>query len=545
MPLLSAIEELGFEQCTPIQELAIPVVMTGVDVIGQAQTGTGKTAAFGIPAIENTNENNKQTQVLIICPTRELALQVKEQIESLAKFKKGILVTAIYGGESYDRQFRNLKKGTQIVVGTPGRIKDHIDRGTLKLDHLKMCILDEADEMLNMGFREDMEEILSFAPEERQTVLFSATMSKDILNIAKKFQKKPEIIKVTKEEMTNENITQNYFSVRREGKLELMCRLIDKHELKLMLVFCNTKNMVDQVASDLQAKGYAAEAIHGDMRQAARNQVMTKFKSGNSTILVATDVAARGIDVNNVDAVFNYDVPLDLEYYVHRIGRTGRAGKEGLAFSFVSGSRDRGKLKELERYTKVKIEEGKIPTAKELASIRKTRFVERVISNISEENTNLHMDLLNELADKNYGANEVIASLIKMQLGELDLNPTEIDLADKAGRDRESNGRGRGRDRQRDRKGDKPTYSGSRRGARESGMTRLFINLGKMDRISPSHIVGAIASESKVPGKVLGQIDIYDKFSFIDVPERDVQKVLDGMKGKTINARNAKLEIAN
>lgn len=552
--IMKAIEEMGFTEATPIQSAAIPVVMTGTDVIGQAQTGTGKTAAFGIPAIENVDVNNKSTQVLVLCPTRELALQVKEQIYHLSKFVKGLTVAAIYGGESYERQFRNLEKGSQIVVGTPGRIMDHIERKTLKLDNLQMLILDEADEMLNMGFREDIETILSFAPEERQTVLFSATMSKEILSITKRFQKNPELIKVTRNEVTNTNIEQQYFLVKREAKMEVMSRLIDVNDLKLMLVFCNTKSKVDEVVVELQERGYAAEGIHGDLRQAARNQVMNKFRNGQTNILVATDVAARGIDVSGVDAVFNFDVPLDLEYYVHRIGRTGRAGKLGKAFMLVT-SRDKSKLWDLEKYTKVQIPQGRIPSTQDLIQVRQQRLVNQIIANIKDEDNDQFEAIVDELKGEGYYTHHILTALMRMQMGSFEPRMRDEELTEKRKErgERRSDERGatrggRGdRNDRFDREFRGSRSEGGKRGeqGREQGMTRVFINLGRRDKISPSHIVGAIAAESKIPGRVIGNISIQDSCSYVDIPERDVQKVLKAMKGKTINARKANLEVVN
>lgn len=563
---LKAIEELGFVEATPIQSQAIPVVMSGVDVIGQAQTGTGKTAAFGIPAIEMVDETDPVTQVLILCPTRELALQVKDQIYQLAKYKKGLLVTAIYGGESYEKQFRDLKKGAHIVVGTPGRVMDHMDRKTLKLDNLQMLILDEADEMLNMGFREDIETVLSHAPEERQTVLFSATMSKDILSITKRFLNDPELVKVTRKEVTNDNIEQLYFNVRREGKLELMTRLIEVNDLQLMLVFCNTKNRVDEVTAELQARGYAAEGLHGDLRQTARNQVMNKFRHGATKILVATDVAARGIDVNNVDAVFNFDVPLDIEYYVHRIGRTGRAGKKGQAFLFASG-RDRSKLRELERYTKSPIAEGKIPTKTDLISARQTRFAEKIKENVQQEGNDAYEELMEQLRAEGLTNEQIVTSLMRMQLGKFDTQMPDSELMetrsvrrdDDRGESRDRGGRsferrsGGRRDREFGGGGAREHRGGGGRSrsnepmgkSQEEGMARILINLGRKDFVAPNHIVGAIAAESKIPGRAIGNIEIQDTRSYVDIPERDVQKVLKGMKGKTINAKVAKMELVS
>ena len=581
--ILKAVVEMGWVDTTPIQAAAIPVVLAGRDVIGQAQTGTGKTAAFGIPAIEHVDVENRATQVLIMCPTRELALQVKEQITALAKHKKGLLVTAIYGGESYERQFANLKRGTQIVVGTPGRIMDHIEKKTLKLDNISMVILDEADEMLNMGFREDIEHILSHAPEERQTVLFSATMSKDILNITKKFQKNPEIIKVTKNEITNVNIDQSFYLVKKEAKFEVMVRLIDVHDLQLMLVFCNTKSKVDELVEDLQAQGYAAEGLHGDLRQTARNQVMNKFRNGNTKILVATDVAARGIDVSGVDAVFNFDLPMDLEYYVHRIGRTGRAGKLGRAFLFVT-KRDRSRMRDLEHYTKVQIPQGQIPKQADMEKARQGKLIEKIKANIQEEGNEPYEGIVEQLKEEGFYTHHIISALIRMQAGSARKSSFRDDeLADDGGRstERRTESRFGGRnerpgsgDRRSFERGGESTRNGSfeRRGDStkersrgesegsrprrsfgegpktagnaEPGMVRLFINLGRKDNVSPNHIVGAITSEAKIPGRVIGQIDMYDKFTFVEVQQKDVSKVIEGMRGKTINAREAAIEIA-
>lgn len=534
---------MGFTESTPIQTAAIPVVMSGRDVIGQAQTGTGKTAAFGIPAIEHVDADDRNTQVLILCPTRELALQVKEQITQLAKYKKGLLVSAIYGGESYERQFANLKRGTQIVVGTPGRIMDHIERKTLKLDHISMVILDEADEMLNMGFREDIEQILSHAKEERQTVLFSATMSKEIMNITKKFQDNPEIVKITKKEITNTNIEQSFYLVKREAKFELMVRLIDVHDLQLMLVFCNTKSKVDEVVEELQANGYAAEGLHGDLRQAARNQVMNKFRNGNTKILVATDVAARGIDVSGVDAVINYDLPMDLEYYVHRIGRTGRAGKLGKAFLFIT-KRDRTRMRDLEHYTKAVIPQGKIPTSADLEKARADKFIEKIRENIVEEDQQHFEGIVDQLKEEGFYTHQIVSALMRMQIGTARRSQfRDDDISDEGRGVRSEKSKFAPRDkserfnRQKGRSAD-----GGR--VTEEGMTRLFINLGRKDNVSPNHIVGAIASEARIPGRVIGQIDMYDKFSFVEVPHRDVRKVIDGMRGKTINQREASIEVA-
>lgn len=325
--ILRGIKAMGFEEATPIQSQAIPVVMSGSDVIGQAQTGTGKTAAFGIPILQTVDPSNKKTQVIILSPTRELAIQVADEIRALAKYMHGVKVLPVYGGQEISKQIRSLKGGAQIIIGTPGRVMDHLRRRTIRCDHVNKIVLDEADEMLNMGFREDIETILEYIPEPHQTILFSATMPKPILEITKKYQKDAVTIKVVKKELTVPSIDQFYYDVKRKEKIDVLSRLLDYYDPKLSLVFCNTKRKVDELTNELQGRGYFAEGLHGDMKQSQRDRVMNNFRKGKTDILVATDVAARGIDVDDVEAVFNYDIPQDDEYYVHRIGRTGRAGR--------------------------------------------------------------------------------------------------------------------------------------------------------------------------------------------------------------------------
>jgi ATP-dependent RNA helicase DeaD len=334
--IIRGLNEMGFEETTPIQTQTIPVILEGKDVVGQAQTGTGKTAAFAIPVLEKINPKDRSTQALILCPTRELAIQIAEEFAKIGKYKENIKVLPVFGGQSIDRQILRLKKGVQVVIGTPGRIIDHLRRKTLKIKDLKIFVVDEADEMLNMGFREDIETILESATEDRQTLLFSATMPKEILAIINKFQKDPVEIKITRKELSTPNIKQTYVMIHEKDKLDVLGRFLDAYEPKRSIVFCNTKRQVDNITSDLQNRGYLTDKIHGDMTQMARLGVISKFKTGDIEILVATDVAARGLDINDVESVFNFDVPTHDEYYVHRIGRTGRAGKDGLAVSFVT-----------------------------------------------------------------------------------------------------------------------------------------------------------------------------------------------------------------
>ncbi len=608
--ILQAVTEMGFVSPSPIQAEAIPPILAGRDVIGQAQTGTGKTAAFGIPALELIDIQDRSVQTLVLCPTRELALQVAEEIRKIAKYKRGIRIEAIYGGDSIERQIRSLKSGVHIVIGTPGRVMDHMQRNTLKLDNVKMMILDEADEMLDMGFREDIESILEDMPEERQTILFSATMSKPIMQITQKFQNDPVLVKVVKKELTNVNIEQVYFEVKPKAKVEVMCRLIDMYDLKLLLVFCNTKRKVDEIVEDLQIRGYQAEGLHGDLRQAQRNNVMGKFRSGTTSILVATDVAARGIDVDDVDAVINFDIPLDEEYYVHRIGRTGRAGKSGRAFSFV-GRDEKYRFREIQTYTKVRVEKGVIPSFEDIVGVRKARFIEQLQQTIQEsKDLNLYDDLLTQLHHTGFSTEQIVAALVKRSMGleknefaDQNLNLEDDrrrddkgrgndrfadrgrgDSSDRGGRfersrsdsdrgpsrfgNRDSSDRGGSRFGDRDRSsagtdrprfGDRNRAEGSDRGdrkpaferddqraprEREANMTRLMVSIGRKDFVRPGDIVGAIAGEANIPGTSIGSIDIFDKFTYVDVPKDVANRVVDAMEGNTIKGRRVNIEVA-
>ena len=366
--------------------------------------------------IEHIVPFEKYVQAIILCPTRELAVQVSEEMKKLSKYTKGVWVTTVYGGDSIDRQIKSLKAGANIVVGTPGRVIDLIERRALKLNQASMIVLDEADEMLDMGFREDIESILEEIPNERQTVLFSATMSKPIMALTNRYLTNPKLVKVVKNEITNVNIEQLYYDVKGRAKMEVTTRLIDFYSLKLVLIFCNQKKRVDEVVEELMLRGYAAEGLHGDLRQSQRTQVMNRFRSGNVSFLVATDVAARGLDVDNVDAVINYDIPLDEEYYVHRIGRTGRAGKSGKAFTLVVGS-ERNRLREIMNYTKVKIDKGVIPTFSDVVGVKKGMFIDRVANTIAEGGLELFDDALPNLQHAGFTVEQVVAALVKMNMG--------------------------------------------------------------------------------------------------------------------------------
>ncbi len=408
-----AIKDMGFEEPTPIQAQAIPHMLNGDDLVGQAQTGTGKTAAFGIATLEMIDPGNKGLQAVILCPTRELAIQVSEELKKLSRYQKAVRILPVYGGQPIDRQIKALKKGVQIVIGTPGRVMDHMNRRTLRMGGVKIIILDEADEMLDMGFRDDIEHIVEKMPDERQTILFSATMSKAILRMAKKYQDNPQMVKLVHKKMTTPTVEQFYCEVKKHAKPEILSRLIDLHDFNLSLVFCNTKKRVDELVEDLKTKGYLADGLHGDMQQKQRDRVMSKFRNGDIDILVATDVAARGIDVGATDAVFNYDIPTDVEYYVHRIGRTARAGKTGHAFTFVSG-REVHRIKGIQKFTKTKIISQKVPSVSDVNAIRTNMLLEKVKGIVDDGHLGKYENLVEKVIQEDYASFDVAAALLKM-----------------------------------------------------------------------------------------------------------------------------------
>ncbi|MCM1991492.1 DEAD/DEAH box helicase [Oceanirhabdus seepicola] len=513
--ILKAVKDLGFEKATPIQSQTIPLILEGKDVVGQAQTGTGKTAAFGIPALDLVSVEKNKPQALILCPTRELALQVSEELYKIGKYKRGLKIQSVFGGQSIDRQISALRKGVHMIVGTPGRVMDHIRRRTLKLDDLKMLILDEADEMLNMGFREDIEEIMSFIEtEERQTLLFSATMPRPILNIINKYQKNPEIIKITRTKLSTPNISQKYVEVRESEKFEALSRLIDIRVPKLSIVFCNTKRKVDEVTAQLQTRGYSADKIHGDMKQTLRLSVINKFKEGTVKILVATDVAARGLDIDDVDYVFNYDVPEHEEYYVHRIGRTGRAGREGTAYSFVT-ARTFFRLRDIMKYTKNTVEKDSVPTVKDIEEKKTAAFVDELKSIIDAGKIGKYVNMVEKFQEEGLDPVQIAAALLKKELHMPELK---------------------------DIKGVKPVKYGDT-GA-SSGMVRMFLNIGKKHRVRPGDIVGSITDNSSISGSLIGDIDILEAFSFVEIPEQHAHAVLLSMKNNKIKGINVVMEPA-
>lgn len=551
--VMKAVEEMGYENATDIQAQSIPLIMEGKDVLGRSNTGTGKTAAFGIPAIEKVCQGTRYPNALIICPTRELVTQVATELRKFSKYKEGVKIVPIYGGQPIDRQIQLLKRGCGIVVGTPGRIMDHLNRRTLKLDNTNMVILDEADEMLNMGFLEDMETILSQLPEERQTLMFSATMPQAIAEIARKFQKDPVTVRVIKKELTVPKVTQYYYEVKPKNKVEVMSRLLDMYAPKLSIVFCNTKRQVDDLVQELQGRGYFAEGLHGDLKQVQRDRVMDSFRNGRTDILVATDVAARGIDVGDVEAVFNYDIPQDDEYYVHRIGRTGRAGREGKAFSLVMG-KEVYKLRDIQRYCKTKIIPQAIPSLNDITEIKVEKILDQVQDVLNDTDLTKMVNIIEKkLMEEDYTSMDLAAALLKMSMGDesediIDSFETarSLDELDSFGR---GSSRGRGRERS--------AYGNRRKGATDRAavdyvlgegdekMARLFINIGKAQRITPGDILGAVAGESGIPGRMVGSIDMYDGYTFVDVPGRYADDVLKAMAHAKIKGKNIHVEKAN
>ena len=443
--IMRAITDMGFEAASPIQGQAIPLELQGLDIIGQAQTGTGKTAAFGIPAIQHINPDVKKLQTIILCPTRELAIQAAEELRKIAKYMHGIKVLPVYGGQDISRQIAGLR-GVQIIVGTPGRVMDHMRRHTIKLDLVNMVVLDEADEMLNMGFREDMELILGQIPGEHQTALFSATMPKPILEITDRFQKDAKLVKVAAKELTIPLVSQKFYRVKNQDKDAACVRLLEYYQPKLTLIFCNTKKKVDELADLLKQQGFQAEGLHGDLSQAQRDVAMNRFRNGGASILIATDVAARGIDVDDVEAVINYDIPQDIEYYVHRIGRTGRAGRKGRSFTFAN-SREIYKIREIERVCHTTITEKKLPGAAKVLKAKADKYLNNAWELHEHEDIELMKSFLQrKMEEEGCDALELAAAMLKYQVGDKGEEIAADEYAQRRGRFGERGRFGRGGD---------------------------------------------------------------------------------------------------
>lgn len=476
--IVRAIREMGFEKLSPIQEQAIPYLLQGEDIIGQAQTGTGKTAAFGIPAIQHINPDVKKLQTIILCPTRELAIQAAEELRKIAKYMHGIKVLPVYGGQDISRQIAGLR-GVQIIVGTPGRVMDHMRRHTIKLDLVNMVVLDEADEMLNMGFREDMELILGQIPGEHQTALFSATMPKPILEITDRFQKDAKLVKVAAKELTIPLVSQKFYRVKNQDKDAACVRLLEYYQPKLTLIFCNTKKKVDELADLLKQQGFQAEGLHGDLSQAQRDVAMNRFRNGGASILIATDVAARGIDVDDVEAVINYDIPQDIEYYVHRIGRTGRAGRKGRSFTFAN-SREIYKIREIERVCHTTITEKKLPGAAKVLKAKADKYLNNAWELHEHEDVELMKSFLQrKMEEEGCDALDLAAAMLKYQVGDKGEEIAADDYVQRRGRFGEKGrfgrndgeGRGFGRRRFSCEDGDRRRFGRSDRDRRDDGST--------------------------------------------------------------------------
>ncbi|MCL6443741.1 MAG: DEAD/DEAH box helicase [Alicyclobacillus sp.] len=504
-----AIDDMGFEEPSPIQAACIPLVLEGRDVIGQAQTGTGKTAAFGIPIVENATTDSK-IQALVLTPTRELAIQVAGEFRKIAKYKR-VRTLPIYGGQSIGHQIRGLQQGVQIVIGTPGRVLDHIRRGTLKLNNLRTLVLDEADEMLDMGFIEDIESIIRETPDERQTLLFSATFPSEVKRLATRYMRSPEHVTVNRGEVTVPLTEQVYYTVLERNKLESLCRIIDSEEITLGIIFCRTKRGVDELVEALLARGYLVDGLHGDLSQAQRDRVMKRFRTNDIELLVATDVAARGIDVDNVTHVVNYDIPQDPESYVHRIGRTGRAGKKGLAITLVT-PREFKLLKQIERETKAVMENRQVPSLADVAERQAEIWRNRIVTAIQEGGLAHYRAMLGNIIDEHDPIDIACAALKLASAGDM---PGE-----------EAN-----------------DYDFGDTGA-TPGMVRFFVNIGRSARIGPADLIRAIAEEAGVPGQAIGKIDIFDRFTFIEVEEESAPFVYEALRQSRINGSRVNLEPA-
>lgn len=511
--IMKAVEEMGYENATDIQAQAIPFIMEGKDVLGRSNTGTGKTAAFGIPAIEKVNTGSKNPNALIICPTRELVTQVATELRKFAKYKEGVKIVPIYGGQPIDRQIQLLKRGCGIVVGTPGRIMDHLNRRTLKLIDTKMVILDEADEMLNMGFKEDIEEILTSMPadNEHQTILFSATWPEAIVRITKQFQKNPVNVEIKSSQRTIDTVEQIYYEAPRGKKNNAIRVLLNHYDPELCMIFCNTKKMVDELSTELNHHDIKAVSLHGDMKQEFRTRVMDQFRHGHAPILIATDVAARGIDVDDIDLVINYDIPQDNEYYIHRVGRTGRAGKKGVAITLISGGKQRAGIREIIRYTKTNILRHALPTSAQMMEANRKTYIDAVKLACDEGLTEESVEIANELMAEGIAIETILSALISMTY-----KNEVIDIEEE---------------------------ESAKRYASDFDAVTLKFNIGRSNGVQPGNIVAAIIEETGLSGKAIGRIDVRAAFTLVDIDASKVDAVLSGMQRSHIRGQEIMVEI--
>jgi len=561
--VLKAIDRMGFEEASPIQTAAIPVILSRRDVVGQSSTGSGKTVAFAIPAVERVEPKKRAVQVLVLCPTRELAVQVAEEVAKVAAFKRGVMEVPIFGGQSYDRQFRALAAGAQIVIGTPGRVLDHIERGTLKLEALEMLVLDEADRMLDMGFREDIERVLTAAPAQRQILFFSATMPRAIQELIRRFIKDPAWVKVETHAQNAPQVDQVYYEIDRRSKLEVLTRLIDLHDFRFGIVFCATKLAVDELDEHLHARGYAVDRLHGDIAQAQRTRVMDKFRRRGFEFLIATDVAARGLDVDDLEVVFNFDLPNDAEDYTHRIGRTGRAGKSGRAITFVSG-RELYHLQSMIRYARLNIRRERVPSLDQVEEARENQFFERLRATLDAGQFKKHDHMLDRLLDQGYASTDIASALIHLLQGlppepegaavaaaptpapisppaappARERNPKPApapspgsarpERADTVERTQEDTTAARNR---------KAKFERAARTGREPGFKPLFVNVGRKHLVTPADLVGKIAGVTRQPAGIVGAIDLHQRHSIVDVADASADLVCAKLTGVRVKGQ--------
>lgn len=515
--ILRAVSEMGFENATDIQAQAIPYILQGRDVLGRSNTGTGKTAAFGLPAIDKVDPTNRKPQILILSPTRELDIQIATELRKFSKYKEGVKIVPIYGGQPIDSQIQLLKRGCGIVVGTPGRVMDHLRRRTLKLDEIKMVILDEADEMLNMGFKEDIEEILKGMPKEQyQMTLFSATMPNSIMEITRQFQQDPVSVEIKSTQRTIDTVEQSYYECGRGKKTNALRILLNAFDPELTMIFCNTKKMVDELVDELNSYDIKAIGLHGDMKQQARTRVMDQFRTGNYPILIATDVAARGIDVDNIDLVVNYDIPQDNEYYIHRVGRTGRAGKKGKAITLIAGKRQRQFIRDIMRYTKTAIAHRQLPSSEELLEESKRAFVAQVMSACSEDINEESIEIANEILGEGVAIENVLSALISMLYKPEVIDAGVVEEVFNKKKERKFN---------------------------DADATTLHFNIGRNQGVATNHLVCAIAEETGLPSSVIGKIDLKAKYTLVDIANDSVDKVLEHMANCTIRGFEVNVKI--
>ncbi len=510
---LQALSDLGFETATPIQALAIPALITGRDLIGLAQTGTGKTAAFGLPLVEKIDPESKVPQALVLAPTRELAVQVAKGIYDFAKYAN-LKVVPVYGGQPIDRQFRALSMGAQIVVGTPGRVLDHLRRGSLSLSSVKVCVLDEADEMMALGFTEDMEAILSELPESRQLAFFSATMAPKVLSITEKFLRDPQRVEIVAKQRTLETTNQTYYECPPGKKEEALARVLDMETPGSTIVFCRTRQETADLTDLLRLRGYSAEPIHGDMNQSERERVLRRFREGQADLLIATDVAARGLDIDSVTHVINFDVPYDVEQYIHRIGRTGRAGRTGDAITLIY-PKERRKLEFIERLIGSKIQPVKIPTIADIATRRHRSFIESVREAIGESEHEMMLTAVQELAEE-FDATQIAAAAMQLLWKERHQSAQPQNEEEEFARLEQP----------------------------ELGMVRIFVGCGRQDGLRPGDLVGAITNEAGLEGRQIGVIEVLDRTAFVEVPSAQAEVVVEALSNTKIRNRKVKVDFA-